>query len=163
MTDANERRLAQMIVVDRQRGRVLLGLHKSGRWEGFYTGLLGEVHAGEGPAAAAVRIAREQAGIVISHCEHLATFRFSSDAWEPANEFEFLAESHTGEPRESAALRPEWFAIDEIPYRKMPADDALWYPAFLARKPMKGYFNFAEDGVTLLSHAIEEVDAIETI
>jgi len=55
------------------------------------------------------------------------------------------------------------FAIDEIPYGKMPADDALWYPAFLARKPMKGYFKFAEDGVTLLSHAIEEVDALESV
>lgn len=163
MTNATERQLAQLIVVDRRRGRVLLGLHKSGRWENYYTGLLDRVDEGEGPAAAAVRIAREQAGIVISHCEHLATFRFTSGAWEPANEFEFLAESHTGEPRESAALRPEWFAIDEIPYGKMPADDALWYPAFLARKPMKGYFKFAEDGVTLLSHAIEEVDALESV
>ncbi|MCS5635012.1 MAG: NUDIX domain-containing protein [Myxococcota bacterium] len=162
MTDANERQLAQMIVVDRQRGRILLALHKSGTWEDFYTGLLGEVHEAEEPAAAAVRIAREQAGIVISQCEHLATFRFSSGAWAPANEFEFLAESHTGELRESAVLRPEWFAIDEIPYDKMPADDALWYPAFLALKPMKGHFNFAEDGVTLLSHAIEEVATIET-
>lgn len=156
------RRLAQTIVIDRERKRVLLAFHKSGRWRGFYTGFLDEVLADEDPGAAAIRIVAEQASITISRSEHIATFTFISKAWTAADEFEFLAESHRGVPREVETIRPEWFAIDSIPFARMPADDAIWYPAFLAGKRMRGRFHFAGDGTTLLSHEIEEVDRIET-
>ena len=157
-----ERLLAQMIVADRDRARVLLGFHKSGRWAGFYTGFLDEVRGGEDPVDAAVRIAGEQAGIVPGPFDHLATFVFSSEAWGMARELEFLAESHTGEPRESPNIRPEWFALDAIPFDRMPADDALWYPDVLERKKMRGHFDFAPDGKTLLVHQIEELGPGET-
>lgn len=156
-----ERLLAQMIVADRARGRVLLGFHKSGRWAGFYTGFLDEVRSGEDPANAAIRIAQEQAGIVPGPAEHRATFVFSSNAWGVARELEFLAESYAGEPAESRNIRPEWFALDAIPFARMPADDALWYPAFLDGKKMRGHFDFAPDGRKLLAHTLEELDIDE--
>ncbi len=159
MNATHNRTLVQTIVVDREPGRILLGLHKTGRWQGYYTGLLDEVRPGEQPQLAAFRIAREQAGIEVADCAHLATFRFVSPAWGVADEFEFLAESHSGQARESATLLPEWFAIEAIPYGQMPADDALWYPDFLERQRMRGAFNFAEDGKTLVSHTLEKLDS----
>ena len=153
-----ERRLAQMIVVDRAAQRILLGLHTSGRWQGAYTGFLDEVGFEEEPAAAAVRITREQAGIIVPPGEHRATFQFNSEAWVSAQEFEFLVESHAGQPQESDTVRPEWFALQSIPYEQMPADDALWYPPFLAGKRMRGHFDFAPDGKTLLRHRMEEIE-----
>ena len=156
-----QRTLAQMIVVDRPSQRILLGLHTSGSWQGAYTGFLGEVGPEEAPAAAAVRITWEQAGIVVPPGEHGATFQFNSEAWETAQEFEFLVESHSGQPQESGTVRPEWFALDAIPYEQMPADDALWYPPFLAGKRMRGHFDFAPDGKTLLRHRMDAVRADE--
>jgi len=163
MPEANgERLLAQLIVVDRARGQALLALHKSGRWKNFYTGFLDEVRPGEDPAAAAVRFGREQAGIAAGPADHRATFIFSSEAWGRARELEFVAESHSGKPRESDAVVPRWFAFDEIPYDRMPADDAIWYPPFLAGKKMRGRFDFAPDGETLLAHQVKEVAPDET-
>jgi len=152
------RTLAQMIVVDRAAQRILLGLHTSGIWQGNYTGFLDEVGPEEDPAAAAVRITREQAGIIVPPGDHRATFEFNSEAWGSAQEFEFLVESHSGQPQESATVRPEWFALDAIPYARMPADDALWYPPLLAGKRMRGHFDFAPDGKTLLRHQVEEIE-----
>ena len=154
-----ERTLAQMIVVDRAAQRILLGLHTSGIWQGNYTGFLDEVGPEEDPASAAVRITREKASITVPPGEHRATFQFNSEAWESAQEFEFLVESHSGQPQESGTVRPEWFALDAIPYARMPADDALWYPPFLAGKRMRGHFDFAPDGTTLLRHHVEEIEA----
>ena len=159
MAIKEQRTLAQMIVVDRATQRILLGLHKSGAWQGAYTGFLDEVRPEEDPVFAAVRITREKAGIVVPPGDYRATFQFNSEAWGTAQEFEFLAESHSGQPQESGTVRPEWFALDAIPYARMPADDALWYPPFLAGKRMRGHFDFAPDGKTLLRHQVEEIEA----
>ncbi len=158
-SDAEERKLSQTIVIDRDLGRALLVYHKAGRWEGFYTGLLGEATPNEDPAAAAERIAREQVGIEPGPLSHRATFLFSSEAWGRARESEFLAEGCEGTPVESDALRPEWFDFASIPYDRMPADDAIWYPPFLSGRRMRGRFDFAPDGQTLIAHEITEVES----
>jgi ADP-ribose pyrophosphatase YjhB (NUDIX family) len=54
---------SQVLVVDSEGGRVLLGRHRSGQFEGEYTGFIGEVSAGETTAEAACRILREQSGL----------------------------------------------------------------------------------------------------
>ena len=55
--------IAQVLIV--QSGRVLLGQHRTGWAEGKYTGFIGEVNYGETTAAAAVRIVREQSGLLL--------------------------------------------------------------------------------------------------
>ena len=54
---------SQVLVVDSDGDRVLLGRHRSGQFEGEYTGFIGEVSAGETTAEAACRILREQSGL----------------------------------------------------------------------------------------------------
>ena len=108
------------------------------------------------------RIAQAQVGITPGPLSHRATFLFISEAWDRARELEFLAESYQGEPAESEAFKPEWFELSAIPYDQMPADDGIWYPPFLAGKKMRGHFDFAPDGETLLAHRVEEVAPDET-
>jgi hypothetical protein len=158
-----ERRLSQAIVLNRNSNQALLVYHKSGRWAGFYTGLLDEATPGEEPAAAAARIAAAQVGITTGPASHRATFLFSSEAWGRAREFEFLIEAHTGDPVESDTLRPEWFDFEAIPYDRMPADDAIWYPPFLDGKRMRGHFDFAPDGQTLIAHEVKQVEPGEVL
>jgi len=158
-----ERRLSQTIVVDRDLGRALLVYHKAGPWEGFYTGLLDEAAPDEDPASAAERIAREHVGIKPGPLSHRATFVFSSRAWGRAREWEFLAEGCEGVPIESDAMRPEWFDFAAIPYDRMPADDAIWYPPFLDGKRMRGHFDFAPDGQTLIAHEVKQVEPAEAL
>ena len=158
----DERQLSQAIIVDRDARRALLVYHKSGRWKGFYTGLLDEAAPGEAPATAAARIAQSHVGITPGSLSHRATFIFSSEAWGRAREFEFLAEAHSGEAVESDTFRPEWFDLASMPYGQMPADDEIWYPLFLDGKKMRGHFDFAPDGQTLIAHEIEEVKPGET-
>ena len=50
---------------------------------------------------------------------------------------------------------PEWFAFDQIPFQKMWADDALWYPLFLSGKTFEGEFYF-ENTHDLKRHELRE-------
>jgi hypothetical protein len=161
MDAAADRKLAQAVVVDRDLERVLLALHKEGRYEGFYTGLLDEILDNEMPAVAAARIAWEQAEIRLGRSEFRALFTFTSALWGRTDEYEFLVEAFYGQPRETRKMRPEWYPIDRLPYQRMPADDALWYPLLLAGKRLQGRFDFAPDGVELLSHEIIEVVEVQ--
>ena len=64
----------------------------------------------------------------------------------------FACARYRGEPRETDEMRPD-FAFDRIPFDKMWADDAHWYPLFLSRQRFEGTFHF-KDTHTLVSHEL---------
>jgi hypothetical protein len=45
-------------------------------------------------------------------------------------------------------------------YFEYRSDDKLWLPLLLANKKFKGFFLFNADEKTILSHEVNEVDAI---
>ncbi|AFZ74771.1 8-oxo-dGTP diphosphatase [Natronobacterium gregoryi] len=126
-------------------GDVLLIEKRRGLGEGWYNGPGGKLEDGETPRECAVRETREEVGLEVDPA-----------ALEKAGELTFLldGEVHTvchvyrtdefsGEPTASEEARPEWFAVEDVPYDQMWEDDRLWLPGVLDGKTVAGEFAFA--------------------
>jgi len=138
-------------------GRILLGMKKRGFGEGWWNGFGGKVQPGETIEAAAIRECQEEAGITPTTISPRATFNFHfEDSPDEIEVHVFLVEVFTGEPQESEEMRPQWFALDEIPYKQMWADDPYWLPQILAGKQLEATFWF-KDIRALLRHQVREV------
>ena len=59
-------------------------------------------------------------------------------------------------------MRPQWYNIDAIPFKKMWADDFLWFPLMLSDKRFYGYFLF-QGTETVLDYYLTEVNDINSI
>lgn len=66
----------------------------------------------------------------------------------------FLTAQFAGEPSESEEMNPKWYAVADIPYDRMWADDHIWLPHVLAGKTVEGVFHFSSDEDTLLTHEL---------
>ena len=137
--------------------QVLLGMKKRGFGEGWWNGFGGKVQAGETIEAAAVRECQEEAGVTPLGISFRAKLLFHFEGFREDLEVHvFLAEAFSGEVRESAEMRPGWFAFDAIPYDTMWADDHYWLPQVLAGMKLTGTFWF-KDTKTLLRHRLRAV------
>jgi 8-oxo-dGTP diphosphatase len=57
----------------------------------------------------------------------------------------FIATEWEGEPKETDELAPKWFALDNIPYKRMWQDDIMWLPFVLMGKKVEAKFTFDTD------------------
>ena len=91
-----------------------------GRWNGFG----GKVNPGELIEEAAKREMKEEAGIEIKNLtKHgVLDFEFQGNP-EILQVHIFKASEFDEEPKESEEMAPQWFHIDEIPYKTMWPDD----------------------------------------
>jgi len=139
------------------RDRVLLGLKKRGFGQGKWNGFGGKVEAGETVAQAATRELYEEAGIMARAVEKRGVMDFTFEvAVAPFAIHVFAVNSFAGEPRETGEMQPQWFALSEIPYEAMWADDRHWLPLLLAGKSFAGSFHF-RDAEALLKVQVREV------
>src|SRR3989344_3884813 len=147
-----------LFVIDKEHGRVLLAMKKVRFGAGKYNGTGGRVEEGETPVAAAVREAREEVGVLVAqsdvrkHGEILFSFEGKPD-WSRLVHI-FVTEKWDGEPTESEEMRPEWFALEDIPYEKMWIDDKFWVPLVLAGDVLEASFHFVGDGSAILKQAV---------
>ncbi|QDZ22922.1 7,8-dihydro-8-oxoguanine triphosphatase [Chloropicon primus] len=139
--------------------RVLLGLKKRGFGEGYYNGFGGKVEpSDESVEAAARRELEEEAGVTAKECVRKGLLRFHFDdkpvPWE-VHVFTTGLNLEPKEPKETEEMKPQWFAVEDIPYQKMWADDEYWYPLLLAGKEFEGDFYF-ENTHKLVRHHLRE-------
>lgn len=127
--------------------RVLLGMKKRGFGVGKWNGFGGKVAEGESIEDAAKREVVEECGLTVELMAPAGILKFT---WEGQDDiFEvhvFRVDRWSGDVVESEEMRPQWFAIDEIPYAEMWPDDKFWLPAFLEGRTCNGAFHFAQDG-----------------
>jgi hypothetical protein len=84
----------------------------------------------------------------------------ASDPWLPPGPpppAVFDIRQFTGQPTESDEMQPIWFEHSAIPYGQMWADDALWYPLYLAGRRFEGVFAFRGATHELVWHELQEV------
>jgi 8-oxo-dGTP diphosphatase len=142
---------------------ILLGFKKVRFGAGKYNGFGGKVEPGETIESAAVREVEEEVGIQVFEQDlqlvGRLTFLFpASRAWDKVA-YVFLVTRWSGDPIESAEMRPAWFKVDEIPFEQMWQDDVHWLPRILAGERIEGRFTFAEDNETVAAWEVETKEA----
>jgi 8-oxo-dGTP diphosphatase/2-hydroxy-dATP diphosphatase len=143
-----------------QHPKILLGMKKRGFGAGRWNGFGGKLISGETIEQAAKREMKEEANIDIIDFEKvgLIDFEFKGNT-EILEVHIFRVNEFAGEPEEGEEMKPQWYFIDEIPFREMWPDDKYWLPLFLKGKKFKGKFLFGE-GDSVLEHELSEVSEI---
>jgi 8-oxo-dGTP diphosphatase/2-hydroxy-dATP diphosphatase len=140
--------------------QVLLGMKKRGFGVGRWNGFGGKVTEGESIERATIREMHEEAGIRINDLEKVGILTFEYQGKGECVEVHvFRAEECAGEPTESEEMKPQWFYIDEIPFKDMWPDDIYWFPLFLKRKKFMGHFLF-EGYDTILKQTLTVVEGL---
>ena len=143
-------------VQGRPAKRILLGMKKNGFGHSKYNGFGGKIEDGETPTAAAVRELAEECGLMVREADLEAMgqleFVFPENPELDHDVHLYIVRNWQGQPLETTEMRPEWFAVTDIPYREMWADDSYWLPAVLKGKKVSGEVVFSADN--------EAVDAI---
>lgn len=130
--------------------QVLLGYKvKSGLGQDQWNGYGGKTRADESLLDCLRRELWEEACIVPveSHAcgELVCSFSSPSDSRDTQHVIHlFTIPQYTGEPTETAEMRPQWFAFKQIPYAQMWSTDRLWLPQVLAGKHVKGIIHYAD-------------------
>ncbi|OGG44207.1 hypothetical protein A2841_04150 [Candidatus Kaiserbacteria bacterium RIFCSPHIGHO2_01_FULL_48_10] len=144
-----------------QHPRVLLGMKKKGFGAGRWNGFGGKVQSGETIEEAATREVKEESGLDVREIEKYGIIEFEFEGNPEILEVHiFRAIDFEGSPAESEEMRPQWFAIDEIPFSHMWPDDIYWFPLFLKGKKFRGKFLFDDDH-KILERELGEVKSLD--
>ncbi|MEO6110061.1 MAG: 8-oxo-dGTP diphosphatase [Candidatus Saccharimonadales bacterium] len=144
----------------RKDDQILLAMKKRGFGEGRWNGVGGKVEANETIEMAMIRESQEEIGVTPHSYEKIAEIHFDEFFKnEPIimNVHVFICTTWTGEPIESDEMKPQWFALKDIPYAFMWADDPLWLPKVLEGKKINADFKL-DPLDAILSHSIKEVE-----
>ncbi|MCB1165412.1 MAG: DUF429 domain-containing protein [Leptospiraceae bacterium] len=126
--------------------RVLLGLKKKGFGAGYWNGFGGKIESGETVKQAAAREVLEECGMTTAKLQPAGKlyFHFEDDP-RRIEGFLFRCSEFSGEPRETDEMRPQWYAISELPLHQMWEDDRFWLPHVLSGNDVYASFRFDEE------------------
>ena len=135
-----------LMFLRRPDGELLLAMKKRGFGAGKWNGAGGKVEPGETPLAAAIRETEEEVGVTPKNARKVAELDFFLTHEPGFNNYAhvFVATEWDGEPRETEEMRPQWFAISDIPYDQMWGDDKHWLPQLLAGRRFKATYTLDE-------------------
>ncbi len=144
-----------------QEGRVLLMRKKRGIGAGKINAPGGKVDPGETPLAAAIRETEEEICVTPLEPALRGQLWFHFEGGPTLRCLVYLTACFTGEPRETAEAKPQWYPADALPYDEMWEDDRLWLPMLLAGKRFEGNVQVTGERVTAQSiHVIENETTI---
>lgn len=137
---------------------ICLAMKKRGFGMGRYNGVGGKVEEGESIEEAVKREAQEEIGVVVTEITKTAELTFIFPHKEDWNQLVhiYTTDSWTGDIVETEEMNPSWFAVGDIPYQAMWADDIYWLPHVLEGKHVEGTVVFAE-GDVIVSHEIKVI------
>lgn len=143
MVIMNNRKTLTLCLVH-QHPRILLGMKKRGFGAGRWNGFGGKVLENEPIEAAARRELLEECGIEAGHLEKYGVLEFDFQATSgPGLEVHvYKIEDFRGEPRETEEMRPQWFSVEEIPFREMWPSDLYWFPLLIKGRKFRRRFLF---------------------
>ena len=138
--------------------KLLLGMKKRGFGEGRWNGYGGKVNDDETIEESMIREMQEESGITPTKFEKRGVLYFEFKEI-PDQIYEvnvFVIDEYEGKPIETEEMKPRWFDVNELPWKKMWSDDIHWYPLFFAGKHFKGNFLFDEEE-KVIKHELKEI------
>ncbi|MDD2913476.1 MAG: 8-oxo-dGTP diphosphatase [Candidatus Pacebacteria bacterium] len=146
------RKATLLFLVKKSKGEVTdicLAMKKRGFGINRYNGVGGKVEEKETIKQAAIREAKEEINVFIKEMEKVAeiSFYFPHNFLFNQAVHVYFSENWEGEPRESEEMRPEWFSVEKIPFKKMWPDDIFWLPEVLKGKLLRAMFVFKENDI----------------
>ncbi len=145
----------------RRDNQILLGMKKRRFGAGKWNGIGGKADEGETSEQTAIRECQEEIGVTPVNPQKVGYIQFlmpedpEFDHWCSI----FVATGWEGEPTESEEMRPEWFDLDNIPYKTMWADNPIWLPHLLAGEKFEAIVNATHSEV--LSYEFRIVETIK--
>lgn len=136
-----------------QDGRILLIEKKRGLGAGKINGPGGRMEDGETPEQCAVREVQEELLITPTGVMFGGELFFQFIDGYSIHGYVFRADGYEGTPTETEEAAPLWYALEAIPFERMWADDPIWFPHMLERRPFIGRFVF--DGDAMLDRQLE--------
>jgi len=133
-------------------GEVLLIHKKTGLGAGKINGPGGKLESGESALEAALREVEEELRIRARNLDEVGELHFDFVDGLRLHCAVFLGSEFEGVPVETSEAKPEWFAIEDIPYDRMWADDRHWLPQMLAGRRFRAWFRF--DGEDMLTREL---------
>lgn len=140
--------LSLVMVLSKDKEKILLGMKKRGLGEGRWNGFGGKAEIGEEIEEAALREMKEEINIVPKNLQKQGIITFYEADPEPLEVHIFSCTQFEGEPEESEEMRPKWFNVSGIPYKDMWPDDKYWLPILLSGKKFRGEFWFKDQDNT---------------
>ena len=149
------------LVFVRKENQILLGMKKRGfginKWNGFG----GKIEKGETIEQAAIRELHEESGLLVEKLTHVGYLEFTM---RQSNKFMKVHVYDTWEftdkdIQETEEMRPQWFALEDIPFASMWPDDPYWLPLYLKGISFRGSFTYSDDD-TIIAHDLKEQGAI---
>jgi len=115
--------------------QILLAQKKRGFGEGYWNGIGGKIEPEETVEQALVRECQEEIGVTPLTYRKVAAQDFvqleqSADSWRMLVET-YICTEWEGDPAESEEMKPDWFALTDIPYDSMWPSDKHWLPLVL--------------------------------
>ncbi len=140
------------------RDHSILLIHKlRGLGKGKINGPGGRLEPGETMQECAVRETQEEVGVTPTDVEYAGRLHFQFlDGYGLRGDV-FRASDFEGDLIETEEAIPEWFAIADIPFERMWADDPIWFPYLLDKRLFTGHFIFDND--TMLDHRVVASEA----
>ncbi len=154
-----QRKILTLVLVH-DHPRILLGMKKRGFGAGRFNGFGGKVEKNETVEQAALRELEEESKVKVEQLEKHGVIEFEFKGNPEILEVHvFKGRRALGEPQESEEMKPQWFYVDEIPFKEMWPDDIYWIPLFLKGKKFKGRFLFGP-GDSILEKKIDIVERL---
>jgi 8-oxo-dGTP diphosphatase / 2-hydroxy-dATP diphosphatase len=137
--------------------KLLLGLKKRGFGEGRWNGYGGKVQDDETIEESLIREMQEESGLTPTKFEKRGVLYFEfKDGTNIIEVNVFSIDEYAGELAETKEMKPQWFDINDLPWKEMWDDDPIWYPLFFEDKKFEG--NFLFDGKEkVVKHELEEI------
>ena len=142
---------------------ILLGLKKEGLGAGNYNGFGGKFDSSvdKNILDTAKRELEEESGLVCSvkDLEKVAVIDFYFPYKPVLNQkvHVYFLKKFEGVISETDEMRPEWFSLKDIPYKKMWDSDSVWLKELIKGKKLVGEFYLKSDNKTVDTYTLREV------
>ncbi|KAJ2828132.1 hypothetical protein GGI24_002471 [Coemansia furcata] len=150
--------------MNKQDGKVLLGMKKRGFGRDKFNGFGGKVEAKETIAEGAARELVEESKLVAKSMKQCGLLLFYFENDPVAMEVHvFLVHEYEGAEAETDEMRPQWFGIRDMPFNLMWADDSLWWPYVLKGQKFVGQFWFKANQTTISRQKLSAVESLDFV